>query len=225
MLKGLCICFANGTMTASAHTSNGNTSGCVTCHGRGGVGTNMLGFTGNLPPKFMPTNHITTTGSAACEGCHNSTSTFAGQNTGWTMGATQHTTAYVTLPCSSCHNGQTFATGVTPKNLTAISNHIPVGGAPFNMPLECSSCHNSTTTFTTVAMTNATAHGNFKGQSSASVIVTTTNSCAACHSTNLKSGWELTSKTRQITLGNHEKSKATQDCVSSCHHSVKYSSW
>jgi hypothetical protein len=217
--------FANGTMTSAAHTSNGNTTSCVTCHGRGGVGTNIMGFTGNLPPKPQAVGHITTTGAAACEGCHTNTATFAGQNTGWVMGATQHTTTYVTLPCSSCHNGQTFATGVTPKNLTSIGNHIPVGGAPFNMPLECSSCHNSTTTFTTVAMTNATAHGNFKGQSSATVVVTTANSCAACHSTNISGGWELTSRITTKTLGNHEKSTKTQDCVSSCHHSVKYTSW
>jgi mono/diheme cytochrome c family protein len=57
------------------------------------------------------------------------------------------------------------------------------------------------------------------------VISTVTNSCAACHSSNLNAGFELGSKITKKTLGNHEKSSATQDCVSSCHHSVKYTSW
>jgi hypothetical protein len=207
--------FANGTLTSAQHTSNGNIANCATCHGRNGIGANVLGFTGNLPPKYMPTNHMSVVASAPCEICHTSTSTFAGQNVGWQMGATQHGAAYVSVPCSSCHNGQTFATGVTPKNKTNTTAGAHINMALFStMPTECSACHTSTTLFTTERMN----HGSFKGGS-------VTAGCGQCHDTVRSAGIELPSIIIKKTIGSHEGSRSTQDCVSSGCHSVQYSAW
>jgi hypothetical protein len=205
--------FANvPTFTAAMHSSNGNASaGCSACH------NNVAGvakvFQGVLP-KPLPSGHITT--SQTCETCHTNTTTFAGQNAGWVMSHTGNS-----LPCSSCHNGQAFTSTTggkydrNPRNttngMTGGLTHVPLTSG---IPTECTSCHSSTTAFSTEAM----SHGSF----TSSKTTVPAAGCAKCHSDNLASNIQTgakmlaSPKKGKVTLGSHEGSKTTQDCVA-CH--------
>jgi hypothetical protein len=210
--------FANGTMTATNHTNNLPATACATCHSG-----NVLGSTGNLAAKFKPTGHITT--SQACDLCHKdlTKTTFAGQNAGWVMSHTGNS-----LPCSSCHNGQAFTSTTggkydrNPRNttngMTGGLTHIPLTSG---IPTECTSCHSSTTAFSTEAM----SHGSF----TSSKTTAPASGCARCHSDNLASNVQTgakmlaSQKKGKVTLGSHEGSKTTQDCVA-CHTMV-FTKW
>lgn len=131
------------------------------------------------------------TTTSDCNGCHSSTVTW--------LGASLHTGAIAGI-CGTCHDGSTAkGTSSAPS-----PGHIPVtasGNA-------CDNCHTSTTTFSAwiVGATQHTLNNN-------------NGACNPCHSTNYAPAYS--GITTRITLGNHNGSTTSQDCVN-CHH-VPYS--
>lgn len=109
--KGSTSTWANGRV----HANYAITTGCASCH---------TGSYGGAVGKPANATHATATGN--CEGCHKSTTTWAGATF-----AHSPANAVGTGSCDGCHNGST-ATGKP-------AGHIPVpAGAA-----RCDSCHRS----------------------------------------------------------------------------------
>ena len=124
---------------------------CSSCH------TGQSFPTGVIPKRTTDVSHILTNG-ADCFTCHTVTTVPGGFAT-----RSMNHSAVNTATCNGCHLGQTFSTGVTPKQKPA-PGHIPVLG-------DCASCH-----------TNTTVPGGFITWNMNHTAVNTA-SCAACHST------------------------------------------
>jgi hypothetical protein len=202
---------------------------CVTCHSGGYL---SQGTTGALT---QPANHIVT--SAACNNCHHDASymSFAG--------AVYDHSGVTPTTCGTCHIPGTSGAKMKPANhipttsnacdachksgyasfAGAIINHAAVTiyrcdnchtnggylGSPKLKPsnhipttitgsLDCNTCHSSTTAFTTEKMNHNGA----------------TTGCKTCHN----NGTSYLGNMFKMTLGNHQGSKATDDCSQSgCH--------
>jgi hypothetical protein len=239
--------FANGVLPVSKGTSPAHiatTADCLICHGS--TGTSLTTFNTGLSKGLVtmhgavtnptvcgachartattkqyqgvavlgfPSNHMLIGAATDCYVCHTNYTTFAGKGVGWTMSTTQHTG----LPgvCTSCHTGQTFANGVTPTQKTAITGHIPTTLTGF-LGDACSNCHTSTAAnggFKTVKMN----HGSFGPPAPGGGVKNSPTSCSQCHDTSaIYKFKDVTVSTK--TAGNHEGSKAADDCnKSGCH--------
>ena len=155
-----CVLCHTATSVGGFATRNMNHSG-VTAASCNGCHTGQTFATG-VTPKIMPSpsgpgGHIAITGGTDCVRCHTTTS-----SGGFATRRMDHTYAN-TATCNGCHTGQTFVTGVTPRQKPA-PGHIPVLG-------DCASCHSNTTVpggFTTWNMNHTAVN---------------TATCATCHAT------------------------------------------
>ena len=172
-----------------------NTPGvCANCHN----GSIAIGKT---------STHTGMKGTLACDSCH--------RTTGWLPASYNHTGAGA---CSSCHNG-TSATGKPGSHIattdecnqchTSTTTWVgalgskPANHIPYNSGTLCNSCHVADR-----VVTGATLHAYVSA------------TCKTCHDSNSPSYLGVTGKK---TLGNHEGSKTSQDCIS-CH-ARQYSRW
>jgi len=198
--------------TGNAHIPYPTTTDCGTCH------LNKIAFTNSTmnhgvvagttcvtchAPLYQPigvkglsSGHIPTT-NINCSGCHASTSSFANP-------ATNHSVV-TGIACATCHIA-TYASqgkqlgGAKPKP----SNHITTS-------LTCNTCHVGTASWLNPPeVMQHVSNGNI-------------SSCKTCHDTTLAKTLALPSSIQQRTLGSHEGSKATQDCIS-CH-ATQYTQW
>jgi len=197
-LKGTLACddchSVNGWVPA-AYTHRGVVTGsCATCH-------NGSAATGKT------STHTGLKGSLSCDGCHRTTS--------WLPASYNHIGAGA---CSSCHNG-TSATGKpgnhivttdecnqchsSTKTWAGALGSKPANHIPYNSGTLCSSCHVGGS-----VVTGAALHAYVSA------------TCKTCHDNNSPSYLGVTGKK---TLGSHEGSKTSQDCIS-CH-ARQYSSW
>ena len=170
---------------------------CTTCHN----GSTAIG----KPASHTP---VSIKGTNQCDDCHSFT--------GWFPARFKHNTG---AACSSCHNG-TLATG-KPSGHIATTDEcnqchystiawIPALGAkpanhiPYNAGAQCKSCHIGTT-----VATGSTLHA----------YVYPGFPCKTCHNTTPV----LLGSMERKTIGSHEGSTNTQDCIS-CH-ATQYNQW
>jgi hypothetical protein len=153
---------------------------------------------GTSGAKTAPIGHIPMTKMSnpnACDSCH-----LAGYAT--FAGATMNHAAVPAYQCSDCHNGSYTSQGTTGAQWTGtVSNHILLSTQ------NCTICHNSTTSWAyPPEKMNHVSNGN-------------TSTCKTCHNSSSTYLGNMTKK----TLGNHEGSTTSQDCIS-CH-SNSYTQW
>ena len=212
----------NGFRTwTMSHT--GISSGCASCHDTGKVFQNTSGTT--LVTKPAGVNHIATT--APCETCHStsiftSPGGFAAPN--WIMGVAGHTGVNSLpptpgTPCTNCHTGQTFVTGVTPKQKTdAPFTHVTTSA-------DCGSCHGNVTSFKLAVTFShnpvptgqcANCHDGVIALGKPPAHLTTSASCDTCHTNGVFTvgGFKMTAfnhlSPAAATWGSHQ-------CGTSCH--------
>jgi hypothetical protein len=242
-VPGTCATCHNGRQSvgkpASHSSGNKATKSCDSCHRSytwfnaswNHVGIPMGGGTcaqsdchlsgsGNLytaATATSPINHMAynDTRAYSCDRCHISFVT-------WT--STMHEPQ--TGTCSSCHNG---ASAQGPR-----TDHLSWVG----WPMECTQCHSSTTTWLGALGAMPSNHipaSTWAGgatcischptpttwKTGASLHVYVSSICKTCHDSG--SAPAYLGVTGRKTLGSHEGSKTTQDCIS-CH-AVRYTSW
>jgi hypothetical protein len=204
----------NGTTATGKSVPHILTSeGCGVCHRMGS----------GWKPIITPYAH-TGVAAGSCKSCHvssypgltyqpvtNHVPTTASCDachlkTSWTtLGAYNHVGA---TNCLSCHTG-TYV-GVKGKNFSP--KHVPTT-LPGMLGDQCSLCHTGTTSFVTVSKLN---HGSMQ------------TGCKTCH--NNPTSYDVGTADKK-TLGNHEGSKAADDCSKSgCHRPLgnrgtAYSKW
>ena len=200
---------------SSCHKSFGTFSGakfdhlgatqCSVCHSGAYASSGIRGKTASHTRTGMATYQ--------CSDCHNNFTT-------WLPAIYKHTAPSPTGRCDGCHDGVIAVSTAAKPGHAAIGTddciqcHTstatwlgalggkPANHIPYNTGTTCSACH----TGTTVA-TGATLHA----------VVSTT--CKTCHNS---SPVYLGSMQRK-TIGSHEGSKASDDCIS-CH-ARQYNQW
>ena len=236
-------CHTSQTVWTLRTMDHGGLAGkCSTCHMGGYISENALTFSpthaGGLAPAQCDTCHKSTTDWTAattfthdattvgkcstchtpggagmpvgathilvpgiqCDNCHKSTVT------GGFLTRTMNHTVVAATPCANCHGGSY----VLENALAKVSNHIP--DAPGTTG--CNACHTSTagTTVADWLTGEKMNHGAING---------VTMRCVTCHLT----GVTYMGKMNKKTMGNHENSKAGDDCVKSGCHRVSFGSW
>ncbi len=209
---GVCMGCHDGSNAPGKNAGHvATTADCVTCH------TSTISWFGAL--GNMPANHIPFNAGAQCSTCHPTTAT-------WITGASLH--AQVSPVCKTCHDTSSPAylgnmtkvtlgnhNGSTPSQdctachtlnyttWTGAITSMPANHIPFNAGAQCATCHPTPATW----VTGAALH------------VQVSPVCSTCHNSTPVYLGNMT----RVTLGNHNGSTTSQDCIA-CH-SLNYTSW
>ncbi len=151
--------------------------------------------TGVNGAKQKSAAHIPSANTIECDVCHTGFTSFPG------AGATMNHAIVTGQACSACHTNTYSSQGSKLGGALATpTNHLTVN-------VGCDACHIGTTTWAyPPEKMNHVLNGNV-------------SSCKTCHNTSSLVLGGMTKK----TLGNHEGSKSTDDCIT-CH-ANRYTSW
>jgi Cytochrome c7 and related cytochrome c len=220
VVAGSCATCHNGTNASGKSTPHiPTTLSCDACHRTGiawlplitpfahtgvAAGTCATCHGGGFPNIDTKTSIVPNhvPTTASCDACH--------RTTAWVPHTAYNHSGIAAGTCATCHGSSLNYAGVVKPP----SNHFfdSTMSLPGLRGPECSNCHSSTSSFVTERMN----HGSIQ------------TSCATCHSS---TATFLVGGASKIRLGNHQGSKASDDCSKSgCHRPLgnigtPYSKW